>query len=245
MTEQNESRGRRAYRWVWTVASTLVAAVGCVISVMALGWVATGGSAAVAAALAFGWYCVDARRRRAPHQLGVAVTGVLAGVALAGWGAAIGGAALAIPVAVLLTMPGLTGCLRSWLSGQPFRRGLRSRFTSKRPPAPVRDVRTQRSDTTEVGATPARSAPPPEPAPQLLVHELTDAELCRAWRASYVALDRLLKTPNTVQQARWIARRQQYLDELEHRNPHGFHRWLQSGARPAGDPSRYLRPDPT
>jgi len=31
-----------------------------------------------------------------------------------------------------------------------------------------------------------------------------------------------------------------YLDELERRDPAGFRRWINDGARAAGDPARYI-----
>jgi hypothetical protein len=43
-----------------------------------------------------------------------------------------------------------------------------------------------------------------------------------------------------VQLDRVGEQRRAYLDEMARRDPEGFHRWLDSGARAAGDPSRYL-----
>lgn len=66
---------------------------------------------------------------------------------------------------------------------------------------------------------------------------LDDLALCMAWRRSFIALERshtLMARMCVVQQ------RQLYLDELERRNPTGLSAWLESGARAAGDPSRYI-----
>jgi hypothetical protein len=65
---------------------------------------------------------------------------------------------------------------------------------------------------------------------------LTDEELCRGWRHSFL----LLATADGATRRRVVQLRRRYLDELERRNPAGFARWLDSGARAAGDPSRYL-----
>ncbi|WP_328457913.1 hypothetical protein [Amycolatopsis sp. NBC_00438] len=96
----------------------------------------------------------------------------------------------------------------------------RARLASAARRAPVRTIR--------------RSAPVPAlPA----AASMSTAELCVAWQRSYVALQK------ADEAATWhevVRRRQEYLDELEHRNRDGFARWLASGARAGGDPQRYL-----
>lgn len=66
---------------------------------------------------------------------------------------------------------------------------------------------------------------------------MDDASLCMAWRRSFVALQRASSPGGTW---RIVQCRQEYLDEIERRNPEGFSAWLVSGARAAGDPSRYV-----
>jgi hypothetical protein len=66
---------------------------------------------------------------------------------------------------------------------------------------------------------------------------MDDADLCRAWRSSYVALERARSVESRM---RVVAIRAIYLDELERRAGAGFQAWIGSGARAAGDPSRYL-----
>ncbi|OLT05637.1 hypothetical protein BJF90_00985 [Pseudonocardia sp. CNS-004] len=74
---------------------------------------------------------------------------------------------------------------------------------------------------------------PPDPA------ALSTAELCRAWRVSYL----LLQGTRSLEQLEDTAElRQRYLDELANRDPEGFCRWLDDGARAAGDPSPYVNP---
>ena len=78
-----------------------------------------------------------------------------------------------------------------------------------------------------------------EPATPEAIESMDDAAVCHAWRASYVALQHPLSTASKL---RVVTRRQEYLDELERRNPQGFSTWLASGARAAGDPGKYILP---
>jgi hypothetical protein len=70
---------------------------------------------------------------------------------------------------------------------------------------------------------------------------LSTPELCLAWRRSYIALGDL---PAGPARGELVTLRQSLLDELERRDPAGFHRWLDAGARAGGDPSRYLAAGP-
>ncbi|MHA6626359.1 hypothetical protein ACU61A_13070 [Pseudonocardia sichuanensis] len=67
---------------------------------------------------------------------------------------------------------------------------------------------------------------------------LSTTELCRAWRLSYLLLQKA-RAPEALADAAELRRR--YLDEMARRHPAGFRRWLEDGARAAGDPSRYVR----
>jgi hypothetical protein len=87
---------------------------------------------------------------------------------------------------------------------------------SDKPPSPVR--------------RPDADAAPPMPA-------LPTPALCWEWRRSYLAVTRASKPDELT---RIVALRAAYLDELERRDPTGFRRWLDSGARAASDPGRYL-----
>lgn len=60
-----------------------------------------------------------------------------------------------------------------------------------------------------------------------------------SWSESYVALHRA-RTPD--ERLAIVVARQAYLDDLEARDAAGFRSWLQSGARPVGNPERPLRP---
>jgi hypothetical protein len=82
----------------------------------------------------------------------------------------------------------------------------------------------------------------PEEIPQVVttseVQRMTDAELCLAWRRSFVTLR---STRNLARRAGVVSLRQVILDEMELRHPVGLRVWLHSGARAAGGPDRFLR----
>lgn len=87
---------------------------------------------------------------------------------------------------------------------------------------------------------PMPTAPTRTPSPSDSLASLTTAQLCRAWQSSYVAAVRAAN-PAVLD---GIARtRGRYLDELERRDPVGFQRWIDSGARAASDPARHIRSD--
>jgi hypothetical protein len=66
---------------------------------------------------------------------------------------------------------------------------------------------------------------------------LTNSELCREWRRSFV---RLQSARSFGDRCYVVALRQVYLDEMDRRSPTAFQAWLASGARAAGGPDRYL-----
>lgn len=71
--------------------------------------------------------------------------------------------------------------------------------------------------------------------------EMTDAQLCRAWRASFTALQH---SRHPTELTALVDARAGYLDEIERRHPDGFGRWMASGALAASDPGRYVSPAP-
>ncbi len=72
-----------------------------------------------------------------------------------------------------------------------------------------------------------------------LVRQMTDAELCHAWRRSFVALQR---ARGRHLRALVVQTRQLLLDEVDARHPAGLQAWLSSGARAAGGPDRFIGP---
>jgi len=67
--------------------------------------------------------------------------------------------------------------------------------------------------------------------------QLTTLQLCVAWQHSYFAL---LDFPTGPAYWEVVRVRECLLDELERRDPAGFARWLETGARAGSDPGRYL-----
>jgi hypothetical protein len=103
-------------------------------------------------------------------------------------------------------------------------------------------MRTGEHDRPEFPSAGAGPGPAGPRARPLLPDDPTTLgldELCRAWRLSYLLLENA-HGPGELEHAARL--RRQYLDELVRRHPEGFRRWIDDGARAAGDPSRYLRP---
>ena len=71
--------------------------------------------------------------------------------------------------------------------------------------------------------------------------DMSDQQLCLAWRASYIALRH---TSCLADQLALSTLRATYLVELELRDPGGFAAWIASGARAASDPARFVHPPP-
>lgn len=103
--------------------------------------------------------------------------------------------------------------------------------TQPEPPTPL----TSRADSDSPPVTRARAVD------GSALRDLTNAELCTAWRVSYLALQR---AGTTHERARLVAIRQIYLDEMETRNPTALTAWLASGARAASGPDRFLHDGP-
>lgn len=79
---------------------------------------------------------------------------------------------------------------------------------------------------------------PTRPAvPSIMPGTASIQELCAAWCRSYWLLHDL---PPGLGRCQVVNIRECLLDELERRDPAGFQRWLQTGARAGSDPRRYL-----
>ena len=111
-------------------------------------------------------------------------------------------------------------------------------------PALVRRLRPARSSP--------RPAKPDQPAPPEPVAEtgqaaaleipdrIEDADLCLAWRSSFVALQRATTVESRL---RIVLVRALYLDELERSNPAAFVDWLSASPRAATSPRASLAAD--
>jgi hypothetical protein len=186
----------------------------------------------------FGALCVrqekpriaGSRFGRSPARLAQAVVvGVVAVIyAVIGMASLLGGAFTAATAA---TVVGLLAC-------RSLRRGAAKDTAHAAGSGPSSkstggtDGGTRDADTTDSGA---RCLLPTDPG------AVSIDRLCRAWRVSFVLLQNA-RTPEALEHVAQLRRR--YLDELARRHPEGFRRWIDDGARAAGDPSRYVRPTP-
>lgn len=218
----------KAYRICWL---TLCIALGAVGIVVALGWSISVTVVFFTCAAACGAVLGTAALgpEEAPPEsivwrqvvVGAAIGGLVT-VAAIGMGVLLGAGS-----AVLLLLLGIG-------SSPAVIRLCRRRFrqsgqdSASAPPA-------ERSDQTAEPAA-AEAGDDAQPQPQ----SLTDAQLCTAWRVSFSALE---KARTEQQRLRIVEERQDCLDELERRNPHGLAAWLASGARAAGDPTRFVLGD--
>ena len=69
------------------------------------------------------------------------------------------------------------------------------------------------------------------------VRDLNSAQLCRAWRISFLAVISA-KTASELEEL--AQKRRSYLDELELRNPAGFRAWLEASPTASSDPEPYV-----
>ncbi|MGZ4470095.1 MAG: hypothetical protein ACXVXB_16545 [Nocardioidaceae bacterium] len=101
-------------------------------------------------------------------------------------------------------------------------------------------------DATDSAPPPSAPAPVPAPpaqrpavsaAPEPPVQDMDEAALLRAWRASSVAMAR---TGTREGRLRLAQRRQDYLDELEKRDPERFAAWLATRPRVDDDPTAFF-----
>ncbi len=146
-------------------------------------------------------------------------SGGLLGWLLMGAGQLAGAPGLAVVVIVVLTSPLLGSRCRDLAT----KAGWRTRPSRRRP--------------TTTPRVPAGGRSPLDGPPLGVPELLTDADLCRAWRSSFVALQRATSVESRLQVVRLRAL---YLDELQRRSGPAVQAWLESGARAASDPSRFL-----
>jgi hypothetical protein len=111
-------------------------------------------------------------------------------------------------------------------------------------PLPRRPIRLPKASNRQLNAVQAEGDPAADwPMPKYLiavvrsVGELSDEELCLAWRRSFNQLQRAMG-PDRRQAM--VDVRRAYLDELERRHPDSFAVWLASNPRAAGNPARFF-----
>jgi hypothetical protein len=155
------------------------------------------------------------------------VIGGLCVLSVCGYAAAIG----ARTVTLLLLIVGVSPRVLGWLRSGPAER-----------PAPQRrrlPLRLPKASKHVVPKHRDEEWPLPKYLPAVIrsVGELTDEELCLAWRRSFTQLQR---TTSADRRQAMADVRRAYLDELERRHPESFATWLASNPRAAGNPARFF-----
>ncbi|MET9268214.1 hypothetical protein [Kribbella sp. NPDC003557] len=161
-----------------------------------------------------------------------AVLGGLCLLAICGYAAATGARAALLLLLIVGVSPPVVGWLRSGRVERPAR--VLPRRPIRLPKASNRQLKAVRAD-----ADPAAQWPMPKYLTAVVrsVGELSDEELCLAWRRSFNQLQRAMSADR--RQAMVDVRRA-YLDELERRHPDSFATWLASNPRAAGNPARFF-----
>jgi hypothetical protein len=224
------------YRRIWTVLAVSLGGVGAAVALLSVQGGVVFSIAALAGVIAVVTHYSlgqgGATWTRKEDLPTVATVGAAVGVALTGYVALLG--QVWVPGALLMAAvsPAVLGQL-----GRVVRR------LPELPTFLTTDPGCRRPVTTSADAGPATSEPAPEPGPIVIISaaSMTLSELCLAWQASFLALSGLRDGRDSAQRALLVNNRQQYLDELETRDPAGFARWLAAGAGPGSDPSRYLK----
>jgi hypothetical protein len=222
------------YQRIWRLFAGAVAVFGVVLdvlthplsSIVALGAVALGVSLCVGLGMRVGEPgTLPPLRVTGRKIVNGAVLGTVWLVALAGLASASALTMLFVGVVVVVTSPPVV------------RRALGAEVDAADPadagrpspgrPTPTRPVEVERS-TVSVDVAELASAD---------VTAMDTRELVRDWRRSFVALER---AGDPASKAAVVQARQAFLDELERRDPAGLHEWLESGARAAGDPTKFM-----
>jgi hypothetical protein len=235
-------RAGRVYRRLWWCLAISVAGTGSVVSLLSVsGLVLVFVVAMSLAVTAFVAKAIeDALDAKLPFSRATLLTVIVApaAIALPGWIALIG--VWAVPLTVLM---GLSHPLVARYLVQVGRRLSARTATGVQQPdipppvTPIPSTQLQRRTVTPVAASCHR---PGISLPSTRLGDLSEQELCHAWRRSFLILQDLIHCRDLPGQSHVAGVRQGYLDEMERRNPGGFSHWLAAGARPASDPSRYL-----
>jgi len=223
----------RIYRTVAAAAACLLAAVGgvvlAVVSPAAFAAViGTGAGVGVIVAMHLP-HTEPPARSKAGHAVEIGVAA--AAVAVFGLLAMVGAFAMLGAAAgpLFLVLLGVTGA-GLWRHRAAWR-AYAGAVT--RPATPAQPADT----AADAPRRPAETPQPPSVAPQIVSGPLTVRALCLAWHRSHWSLQSLPAGPG---RAELITTRGRLLDELEQRDPVGFHRWLHRGVRATSDPSHYL-----
>jgi len=226
------------YERIWRAAVGTLATIG-VLTALVFVSPATNLAAFLVAALTMGAVCLSIGLGRDLPNADLlrvvprgAVLGGLCVLAVCGYAAAVGVRTLALVLLVLGVSPPVVDWLRSGRPARPVR-----------PERPLRRpaLRPARRTAKKLPKAPVLQQDLPLPkyltAVVRSVCELTDEELCLAWRRSFTQLQR---TAGADRRQAMVDVRRAYLDELERRHPDSFATWLASNPRAAGDPARFF-----
>jgi len=223
------------YRDVWVTLTAIIATVGVCIAFLT--WEVAGVVGAFIAGAVMGGAMTAAL---APENLPRPWRRAAVGAAASGVGVvAIAGLVVVLQVVALVLLLALT------MSAPPVVRLLQKRLTAKAPkPASAAQEQPpeQPLDDLDDAEWPTADPATVEQSLPVAPEDLDDDALCWAWRRSYVVLQR---TRSPATRLHIVEVRQAYLDELERRNAMGLSAWLASGARAAGNPSRFIHHPPT
>ncbi|WP_405056653.1 hypothetical protein OG474_28430 [Kribbella sp. NBC_01505] len=142
------------------------------------------------------------------------------GLAIIGYGAAVGLEVLLLLLLIAGTAPPVVAWL-GWLTVASETEPVQPR-PARRPATQVTQQQSEELDLPELEATDQ-------------LGDMTAAELCLAWRRSFSELQR-----RSDHWSATIEVRRAYLDELERRYPDEFAAWIASGPRAASDPARFF-----
>ena len=232
-----------AYRTAWFSSSLLFGTVGVWTSLTT----STAGSLTlfcfVVLAVASVVLTVTDEGGRSRWRLAFAIGGITGGSVIA-----IAGLVHLLGMAVALGLVTMLAVSAPPLVSRALRRATRAGDASEpaRGELPSSDERSNVAISAE-GTTPIPAGRPSAPESRIMSapwmvrapESMDEASLCLAWRKTYVALQRVCTQGSTLSV---VQRRQELLDEFERRNARGFVAWLESGARAAGNPSKYVFP---
>lgn len=218
-------------------AITVLAAPGVVLAGMVFG--------VVAGALVGMWVRGNASGDSALKMRAGWRGGLLAGVIVFGGSLSLTGLILLLGTAsgaVLIAL--VLGTFAIWCGGRPDRRA--ALLTNPWPAVQeglLRVAQPQADEPSLEQPSPEMDGPEttePELEPTTDPADMSIAQLCLAWQRTYFVL---LDLPAGPLRAAVVHLRGVLLDEIERRDPDGFARWLETGARAGSDPRRYLAPD--
>ncbi|NIK61696.1 hypothetical protein [Kribbella shirazensis] len=221
------------YVRIWRAAVGLLATIGVLASLVFVS-PATNLAAFLVAAFTIGAICLSVGLGRDLPNADLlrmvprgGVIGGLCVLSVCGYAAAIG----ARTVTLLLLIVGVSPPVLGWLRSGPAERPAQPRHRpSLRLPKASKHVVQKHQD---------EEWPMPKYLPAVIrsVGELTDEELCLAWRRSFTQLER---TTSADRRQAMADVRRAYLDELERRHPESFATWIASNPRAAGNPARFF-----